>query len=83
MAYFAPEHWVALLGVCALGILAILHVLAAQFRCERNVHDLRIQTTNLRKAYSARLAAMRSEESDVIEVDEALPHPAVPLQKAA
>ena len=70
MAYFAPEQWVALSVVAGVGILAILHVLGAGFRHDRELHDLRLKAMELRTGYNARLAAIRArEQEEPIEVD--------------
>ena len=70
MAYFALEQWVALSVVAGIGILAILHVLAARFRDDRALHDLRLKAMDLRTGYNARLTALRAGERGApLEVD--------------
>ena len=70
MAYFAPEQWVALSVLAGIGILAILSVLAGQFRQERELLDLRARAGDLRTGYNARIAALRARETEApLEVD--------------
>ena len=70
MAYFAAEQWVALSALAGVGILSVLSVLAAQFRHDRELFDLRQRAGELRTGYNARLAALREREHDApVEVD--------------
>ena len=59
MAYFTAEQWVALFVMGAVGIVAILRVLAYRFEHDRALHDLRVKARTLRRDYNARMAALK------------------------
>ncbi len=94
MAYFGSEQWVALFALGAFGILTILYVLAVRFQRDRNLHDLRIGMTELRRSHAQRLAALRKRELGSVAApavpaapaetaEPAAPTPTTTLQQAA
>lgn len=62
MTSFPPETWGLMVLFCVTMVIAGLHVLSKLSSHARNVHELRIRTVELRKAYARRMAEMDAQQ---------------------
>jgi hypothetical protein len=86
MAYFTIEQWVALSVLAGVGILSILRVLAFRFQHDREITDLRLRASILKRDYAARMAALKAgtdEEPIEVEVIGEIGPEAEPVRVAA
>ena len=58
MAGFSGQVWVLLAVVAGVGVLSILHFMAASLRNVTYLHDMRVQVNSLRKQQAERLQAL-------------------------
>jgi hypothetical protein len=82
MMAFSGQVWVMLAIVAGVGVLSVLHYMAASLRNATYVHDMKVRVSSLRKEQAERLQAL-ADAADAAERESIAFAASVSRKKAA